>query len=424
MPRFSQNQSAWIAILGIALLLRLGTGMWWQARLGPGQFFFGDSAGYWELGRTIARGEPYEYLSPDNRVFRTPGYPLVLASLFLLLGDDPPVMAARALSAVLGTVAVGIAGWWSCQLFDGRAGRIAGVLAAVYPGSIALGVFVLSEAPFCPLMLAHLGCWSQACRSASSGRAIGWGAAGGAMACAATMMRPSWLLFAPFALLVGLPLVENRKRHLLIGSVMCATLAVGMLPWWIRNARVTGRFVATSLQVGASLYDGLHPGATGASDMRFVPEVAARERAAPVPAAESDTFEYRLDRRMFQESVVWARAHPGRVMELVWVKFWRMWNVWPNEPAFRGWMLRTAVLVTYLPLLILGLVGACRYSNWGWSYALAWLPAVYLTGLHVIFVSSIRYREPAMLALVVLAAGVLAGFARRRTAPQTAAATS
>jgi hypothetical protein len=33
------------------------------------------------------------------------------------------------------------------------------------------------------------------------------------------------------------------------------------------------------------------------------------------------------------------------------------------------------------------------------------LPAVYLTLLHVVFVSSLRYRDPAMLALLALAAG-------------------
>ena len=40
---------------------------------------------------------------------------------------------------------------------------------------------------------------------------------------------------------------------------MLAALAVTMMPWWIRNYRVVGRFVPTSLQVGASLYDGWNP---------------------------------------------------------------------------------------------------------------------------------------------------------------------
>ncbi len=144
--------------------------------------------------------------------------------------------------------------------------------------------------------------------------------------------------------------------------------------------------------------------------MQFVPEVAARQRAAE-PVGD-DTFEYRLDRRMFREAVAWAQSHPRRVAQLVAIKFARMWNVWPNEAAFRGWPVRIAMLVSYLPLLVLGIVGVWRYSAWGMPYLLAWLPAVYLTLLHVVFVSSVRYREPAMLALVVLAAGVLAA-ARR-----------
>ena len=53
-----------------------------------------------------------------------------------------------------------------------------------------------------------------------------------------------------------------------------------------------------------------------------------------------------------------------------------------------------------------------RFTPRGWPYVLAWLPAVYFTLLHVVFIGSIRYREPAMLALAVLAAGVIAGAAR------------
>src|SRR5438874_369473 len=60
----SQSNFVWklTAILAVALVLRLAAGWWWQQRLPAGvKFGFGDSESYWELGRTIARGEPYEY---------------------------------------------------------------------------------------------------------------------------------------------------------------------------------------------------------------------------------------------------------------------------------------------------------------------------------------------------------------------------
>ncbi len=65
------------------------------------------------------------------------------------------------------------------------------------------------------------------------------------------------------------------------------------------------------------------------------------------------------------------------------------------------------VAATYLPLLFLSLWGIVRYGFRGWPYALCWLPAVYFTLLHMVFVASIRYREPAMIAMIPLAAAVL-----------------
>jgi 4-amino-4-deoxy-L-arabinose transferase-like glycosyltransferase len=423
MPRLMAHRTTWICILTIAVGVRLALGAWWQSRLGPEkQFFFGDSHTYWVLGQAIARGDPYEYESPDRRVFRTPGYPLMLAGLFRVFGDEMPVMVARALSAVLGGLAVGIVGWWCTLLFDASAGRIAGWIAALYPGAVSMGAFVLSEAPFCPFMLLQFVCWTMAWRSASSRRAIVWGVGGGVAAALATLVRPSWLPFTPFAIVIALVLDNyrgrqlHRRRQLLIGTAMAVGLIVTMMPWWIRNAQVTGRFVATSLQAGAGLYDGLNPTADGSSNMTFVPELTAAERAAGDAGGQRDTFEYRLDRRMHSAALDWARANPGRVVQLAWIKFVRIWNVWPNEPSFRSWPLRLAVFFTYTPMLVLGLVGVWRFSPRGWPYVLAWLPAVYLTLLHMAFVGSIRYREPAMLAMTVLAAGVLAGYGSKGSA--------
>jgi 4-amino-4-deoxy-L-arabinose transferase-like glycosyltransferase len=411
MPRFTSHRALWILILAVALAARLAAGAWWQSRMGAGQkFYFGDSDAYWQLARAVARGEPYEYQTPDARVLRAPGYPVLLSGAFVVFGDDPPMMAARAVGALFGTLAVAIVGWWTSRLFDQRAGLVAGCIAAVYPGAVAMGAFVLSEAPFCPFMLLHLALWGLAWRAATSRSAILLALGGGAAGAMATLVRPSWLLFAPFALVIGLAFDRRRRRQLAIALPMAAAFVLCMLPWWVRNYHVTGRFVATTLQVGASLYDGWNPAADGGSDMSFVAAFVARERAAP--EAGNDVFEYRLDRRMAQAAIQWARANPSRVAELAWIKLARMWNVWPNEPSLRGWPVRLVILCTYVPLVALGILGVWRYTRWGWPYTLLWLPAVYFTLLHVVFVSSIRYREPAMLALMVLASGVLAGAVR------------
>ena len=84
-----------------------------------------------------------------------------------MFGDDTPVMAARRSAPCSATLAVGIVGWWTTLLFDARAGRIAGWIAALYPGAVSMGAFVLSEAPFCPFMLLHLALWGLAWRSAT-----------------------------------------------------------------------------------------------------------------------------------------------------------------------------------------------------------------------------------------------------------------
>ena len=398
---------AWILV--VAFCLRLGAAYYWESRIAPDGFLFGDSESYWSLARAVAQGEPYEYGPDGPKVFRTPGYPVLLAPLFLAFGDQPPVMWARAQAALLGTLAV--AGVWllARRLFGRRAAWWAALATAVYPGLIALSVVVLSEPPFCALLPLQLWLWTLAWQSETRRRQLLLALATGLLGAAMVLIRPSWLLFMPFAVGLGFVFGRPRGRHAWVGATVMLGLIVGMTPWWIRNARVTGHFVPTTLQVGASLYDGWSPMATGASDMTFVPEFEAAERRAEADgtADMSETFEYRLDRRIRDAAVAWARAHPAEVVRLAGVKFVRIWNVWPNEQAFSRPLVRSVVTVSYVPLLVLGLIGAYRAFGQGWPYVLCFLPAVYFTLLHMIFIGSIRYRDPAMLGMIVLAAGVL-----------------
>jgi len=397
----------WFALLLlVALAVRLGAALVWEERA-AGQFLFGDSQSYWELGRAIAEGRPYEYGDPPARVFRAPGYPLLLAPLFLLGGGEPPVFWARVQNALVGTVCVAAVWWLGRRLFDERSAWIAAAIAAVYPGAIALSGLVLAETPFCLLMLVQLALSAAACQSQTPRAACAFAFTAGLAAGAATLMRPSWLLFTPLAGLVGIAVGRGRARQAAVAGAMLGGLVLVMLPWWARNAAVAGRFVPTTLQVGASLYDGLNPEATGASDMRFVSRFTEHVRREP-----GEPLEVSLDRRLRAEALCWARQHPGEVARLALVKLYRLWNLWPNEPTLSSWPVRVMVALGYLPVLILGLWGAARTIRGGVPYWLCWLPAVYFTALHVIFVSSIRYRQPAMLGLIVLAAGVIGGWGR------------
>jgi 4-amino-4-deoxy-L-arabinose transferase-like glycosyltransferase len=404
-------------LLLAALGMRLGAAIWWQGRLPEGtRFAFGDSESYWQLGLKLSCGQPYEYGDGGWKIFRTPGYPLLLAGLFRVLpsGEQgPSIMAARALGALLGCLTIGGVAAIAWQLFGAKAALLAAAITSFYPEAIAASIFILSEAPFGPPMTVHLLAWILAWKVNSLGGQLGWGALAGIAAGLGTLVRPSWLLFVPLALVIGVAVTGNRRRQLTIGVVMLAAMAATMSPWWIRNYQLAGRFVPTSLQVGASLYDGLHPGATGASEMSFVPQFGAEQARADAAARAAGQepiglFEDRLDRRMQAAAVQWARQNPRRVLQLALTKFLRMWSPVPNAGEFRSSALRLVLAATYVPVLLLGLTGLWRFGRRGWPYVLCFLPAVYFTLLHVIFVSSIRYRQPAMLLIIVLAAGVLA----------------
>jgi 4-amino-4-deoxy-L-arabinose transferase-like glycosyltransferase len=422
----------WAGILALALGVRIGSGIWWQSRLpAETRFRFGDSEAYWDMGKGLSQGKPLQYGKLRNfRIFRTPGYPLLLAGLFKICGDghdaahEPPVLCGRMLSAILGTIAVGGVGILGYLLFGTRTAMLAGLATALYPEAIALSTFVLSEAPFSPLMVLHLVAWTLAWQAPDMKQRMSWSIAGGVAAGLATLMRPSWLLFLPFAVPIGLVFYRERPKQLAIAGVMLAGLCVTMLPWWIRNYQIAGRFVPTTLQVGASLYDGIGPQATGISEMSFVPrfvreQVAADEALANAGEPLAGIFEDRLDRRMQKAAVEWGTQNPGRVLELAGVKFLRMWSPLPNAAEFQSTMLRLALAITYTPVILLALIGLWRFAPRGWSYLLCFLPAVYFTCLHCVFVSSLRYRQPAMLVLIVLAAGVITSFvpALRERAP-------
>ena len=378
----------------------------WYAQRKGSLCIFPDTAIYWMLADAIRSGAPFEVdqWGVPHFSLRTPGYPIFLAACRMAFGDG--VLAVRLVQAALGT--------WSVWLVHRMARRVAGpgepgktgwttpliaaALAAADPYIVTTSAFLLTEAVFIPLMLVGLWglaeIWPPRGERPSPGWefwALGTGAASGA----AVLVRPSWLAFVPAMLGAWVALAgRGNRRSALKGSALVGLgLAVVMTPWWARNARVYGRFVPTALWGGASLYDGLNPRATGASDMRFMeaPDIWPLDEEAQ-------------DAELRARAVAFARDHPGRAARLSAVKLARFWSPWPNADTFRSPAVNAASALVVLPQFALLALGAWDRRRDARALVVLAGPLVYFCVLHMVFVSSMRYRIPGAVPAMGLAA--------------------
>ena len=372
---------------------------------------FPDTAIYWELARKIRRGEPFEMVDFGDLphfALRTPGYPIFLAACQTAFG--PRLLPVRLAQAVLGAGCVWLVARLARRTLPGSidphgtlwtAPLIAAAFAAFDPFVVVNSAFVLSEALFLPLMLAaQYGfaiLWMPKGETLSRRAAVAWGLWTGAASGAAVLVRPSWALYVPAMLAAWVVLSGRGSRRKAVerACVVVVGLVVVMAPWWVRNERIYGRFVPTALWMGASLYDGLNPRATGASDMDFLgdPEFWPLDEEAQ-------------NALLRQRAFAIARAHPGRVLGLALVKAARFWSPWPNAEAFRSPALAVVSSLITIPQFVLLALGVWDRRRDSRALVLLALPLLYTFALHLVFVSSMRYRVPvAVPALGLVAVG-------------------
>jgi hypothetical protein len=445
------------AILVGALVIRLAAAVYWQSLLSQSgeRFRFGDSDTYWVLAEKISQGLPYEYGGVDSRAFRAPGYPLLLAATIFVssgFGEQGVVLTARIVGCLLGVLTIALLMVATYQLanltklghpFVYRATLACGVLASLYLGAVGMSIFILSEAIFCPLMVLSLIAWNQASLPDAKSP-VRWQVLAGVATGAACLCRPSWLLWPGLLALIYLvhwrwpyffwnvySVSKNSPQEavretvpfskvLLSLFVFGFSMAAMMSPWWIRNYVVFQAFIPTTLQVGASLYDGLHEGASGASDegMQFTLETehelrefdrrwkeknGAGSELQALPSEPLVPFEIRLNQALFSKAISWAGENPYATARLALIKCAKMWTPWPTAKEIGGLSVRIVEAVGYLVIVGLAIVGFITISP-GLRYpAIVYAsPVLYFAVLHTIFVGSVRYRQPAILVLTIV----------------------
>jgi 4-amino-4-deoxy-L-arabinose transferase-like glycosyltransferase len=407
-----------IAIVLMALTLRIGAAALVELRVqesGTKFLIEGDANGYWHLGEAIANGDDYSIHQPPRRVLRVPGFPLLLAGSIRLFGDS--IWAARVVLAVIGAACCWFTYRLGHRLMNRQVGIIAALIVAIHPFHVGMSTLILSETLFTFWMLTSLlalagliGAHEEAETDVDQDSGLSESPARqhtfsvivravltGLLIACAVLIRPGFILWLVPAVVAILWFVKSGILvRILCAVTLVAAFGLTMLPWAIRNHNVTGHWVVTSLWSGPSLYDGLHPGADGTSDMSFFDEENVM----------ADMSEYEMNAHYQQRAVAFARSHPGRTIELAMRKAARFLQPAPSTPP-STWAIWVICSLSYIAFVGLCLTGISTH-HMNIRFLLVCVgPFLLFLGVHMVFVGSLRYRLPTEFPLAIVAAAGL-----------------
>ena len=261
-----------------------------------------DGADYYHLGAHLARGEAYH--SAAGYAEWPPGYPLVLALHFAVLGVGSLGVTVANLLLFAGAVLVVFA--LARRLTGEGPARLATLLLALWPNLVAAAGVASKEMVLVFLLPALLLLYLRGLRIGEARTPAGRTAAAlgaGLVLGFSILTQPGILLmvaaFPLFELLRRTPLPRFAVTMLLLA----AGTAVVIAPWTLRNYRLFHQPVLVSTNGGSVFYRANNPLATGG----FIPN---GERSL------KGYDEITANRLGYQWGKEWIRDHPGQFLRL------------------------------------------------------------------------------------------------------------
>jgi 4-amino-4-deoxy-L-arabinose transferase-like glycosyltransferase len=346
-----------------------------------------DCVEFESLARQVAHGNGYSTESGRPTAFRAPGFPLLVAGVYMLAGFRPE--AAYAAFAAIGGLAVVLTWLTAGRLLPAPVAAVAGMMAAIYLPHVYFTTLFSSE---------NLSAFALAALALSSIVYLQRGAmllpvlAGVALG-VSILARPFAILLAP--LLIAIFLFYGPGRRI-TSVAACALLVVGTAavvgPWALRNLRVLGSPVFGSTNGGSTFYGGnndvvaTRPGHLGS----WVSTVVLPGRAWIEEAPDEVTH----DRREWALGIRWIGSNPEKLPQLVIAKLVRYWLPDVGSPNPRYVALQLLATTPCLLAVLIGLgvtLAGPQYRTGAWLVVHAITLATLACGL--IFWGAPRFRD-------------------------------
>jgi 4-amino-4-deoxy-L-arabinose transferase-like glycosyltransferase len=368
-----------------------------------------DAYRYDYIARALLRGEGFVHLDGRATAFWPPGYPLLMAGVYAVLGDA--ARNALLLNAFLGTGTVLLVYLIGRQAFGRTAGLAGAAITACFPSLIFFAGVTLSETAFTFFMLlgVHLVLREAAAQRQRRNLALLL-PAGLALGFAALIRGQALLLplvLVPFWWRSGLgwPAVGDRLVAVMLG------VALFVAPWTVRNAIEMHSPVLISTNAGVDFWIGHHDGASGRGQPA---DGLVFDRTEPDPIVR----EVAANREGFRQGLRFAVSSPLYETELVFHKvYWLYandaeglnWNEGHGGQSFLSSGGRDTLLTLsngyYLVVMAFFVLGLpLWFSLRDPGRLLLFCLIGYWTLIHVVFFADPRFHAPMLPVIGLLAA--------------------
>lgn len=417
-----------VAVAAVALMLKAA--LLWLAfplLLGESTLNFGMFPDeYDQIALSLSQGHGYR-MSADMAptMMRTPGYVLVLATLFYLFGKS--LFAVQLANVVFSTLAAGIVYATGRRLLrTNRLALAAAIAVALHP------IVIVSDSRGGPESLMLLGVAAMLWLGERLGRRLAMRdfVLVGLVHGVGMLVKSSMALMLP-ALCIWLFIHHRRSRtdwtRIAAGTMLAGAVSLAcQAPWIVRNYVVSGHFVPTMTVSAIAAFQGQYVVAhrnSGRQHARLLDEAADRQvllveqmglkaRGYFFQRFSSTDQELQFHEALSQE--VWERyrKEPFLIAEAIVFNALAFWVQGQTESATRGHAL------VALPLLVLAICGAAVHLRRSEVQLALLLLAAYLAP-HLIYMSVARYQAPVIPLVALLAAAVLLR-PKARGSPDTA----
>jgi 4-amino-4-deoxy-L-arabinose transferase-like glycosyltransferase len=393
--------SSFVAIFAMAFLVRFVAVLLFAVQ--PiNDLFWNDAVGW-----NLASGHGFTASQHDPRtpgIFRTPGYPALLALVYSLFGHSR--QAVYVVQAVLDSGSAVLIGIIALRVTTRRIAILASVLYALYPyaaffcGTLHQDILLTFATLVVLLLVVEV--------SRTGGGAGAWAIVGVATGLTA-LVKPNFMLFTAVPALVIWFAVPRARRPAIATVALALGVLLAVTPWVVRNYVVFRAFPP------------LAAGGTGTNLMLLIEELDGGEQRLIARFRPPET-----DQARYMETFVDGHAMILNERELARVAGVQLLGRWPEYLVLiayhvpRLWITRypigyssalgvTASVLSW-PLVALGL-GGMWLARRDWPRNLPLYLAVFvITAMYAPYTAEARYTLPARPAMLVFVAyALLAG---------------